>query len=76
MTESPQTAEAPAVVSASASPLESVAAKAEADSIIRDNSSPYWDSGHYLHHQTVDHVTALMSQVHGEVPAFDELGNT
>jgi hypothetical protein len=71
MTEEPQTAVIPPAVVASVQ-ADPVAAKTEADSIIRDKSSPYWDSGHYQHHQMVDHVTALMSQVHGDVPAYEQ----
>ena len=72
MNETSQATEIPAAGSASAQVSDASDAKAEAESIIRDRESPYWDSGHYLHHKTVDHVTALMSQVHGDTPAYEQ----
>jgi hypothetical protein len=71
MTDFPQPE--PHSVDASASvQVDPVAAKAEADSIIRDKASPYWDSGHYQHRETVDRVTDLMAQVHGDRPAYED----
>ncbi len=50
------------------------AARAEADAIMEDREGPYWDTGHRRHDETVDKVSALMSKIHGEAPAYDEQG--
>lgn len=71
MTDFPLSEPHPVETSASAQ-VDPVAAKAEADSIIRDQDSPYWQSDHYQHHETVERVKSLMSQVHGDTPAYEQ----
>jgi hypothetical protein len=71
MTDYPQPEPHPVDASASVN-VGLAAAKSEADGIIRDKASPYWDSGHYQHRETVDRVTNLMAQVHGDRPAYED----
>ena len=51
MTDYPQPEPHPVDASASVN-VGLAAAKSEADGIIRDKASPYWDSGHYQHRET------------------------
>ena len=51
-------------------------AKAEADQLMFDPNGPYWDGGHRQHKQTVERVTKLLGQVHGDTPAIAEDGSS
>jgi hypothetical protein len=66
-----------AAVEASVEPVSSAdQAKAEASAILADTKSPYWDSGHHLHHETVANVTSLFTIAAGDTTAMDEQGQS
>jgi len=48
------------------------AIRSEADAILADRDGPYWDSNHLRHDAAVKKVTTLMSQLHGDKPAFED----